>query len=343
MHGCLAARTSTTQHRHQPWFDTECRSKHKEVSAYAKLHPDNHLARERKKQLKQLLRRKKHTYKKLQGRQLCALAKTDLVNFWRQYSKSKERSVAISKADLVAGFQKLLEGQCLSNTTGGQGSSTDQVVSSLSHPFASDDYSTLNCDITLDEIVQVMRRLKRNKSAGLNGIKAKFLLDAGDMLHVPLQIVFNKLLQQGYSASLSTRVIHALHKGGDALQFENYRGITVGPVLAKVFAMILEARLSSWAEERGLRARGQAGFKKDFRTTDNLYILRTLIEQSAHKCKKVYCCFVDFRKAFDTVPRDLLWQVLAKMGIVGRFMQCLQSMYNQDNIRVMHPIEGLSA
>jgi hypothetical protein len=64
----------------------------------------------------------------------------------------------------------------------------------LSHPFASDDYNTLNYDITLDEIAQVMRRLKRNKSASLDGIKAKFLLDAGDMLHVPLHIVFNKLL-----------------------------------------------------------------------------------------------------------------------------------------------------
>jgi len=90
-----------------------------------------------------------------------------------------------------------------------------------------------------------MRRFKRNKSAGLDGIKAEFLLDASVMLHVSLQIVFNKLLQQGYSTSLSTRVIHALHKGGDASQFENYRGITMGPVLAKVFAMILEAWLSS--------------------------------------------------------------------------------------------------
>jgi hypothetical protein len=217
----------------------------------------------------------------------------------------------------------MLEGQCLSNTTGGQGSSTDQVVPSLSHPFASDDCSILNCDITLDEIVQVMKRLKRNKSASLDGIKAAFLLDAGDMLHVPLQIVFNKLLQHNYSTGLSTGVIRALHKGGDALQFENYRGITVGPVLAKVFAMILEAQLSSWAEERGLRARGQASFKKDLHTMDNLYILRTLIEHNTHKCKKVYCCFMDFRKAFDTVPCDLLWQVLAEMGIVGCFMQCL--------------------
>jgi hypothetical protein len=155
--------------------------------------------------------------------------------------------------------------------------------------------------------------------------------------------VFNKLLQQGYSAGLSIKVIHALHKGGDALQFENYKGITMGHVLTKVFAMILEARLSNWAEERGLCARGQASFRKDLRTTDNLYILQTLIEQSTHKRKKVYCCFMDFRKAFDIVPCDLLWQVLAEMGIVGRFMQCLQSMYSQDNVRVMHPTEGLSA
>jgi hypothetical protein len=49
VHGCPAARTSTTQHCHQPWFDTECHNKHKEVSTYAKLHLDSHLARERKK------------------------------------------------------------------------------------------------------------------------------------------------------------------------------------------------------------------------------------------------------------------------------------------------------
>ncbi len=60
--------------------------------------------------------------------------------------------MAISKTNLVIGFQKLLEGQCPSNTAGGQGSSTNQVVSNLSHPFASDDCSTLNCDIILDEI-----------------------------------------------------------------------------------------------------------------------------------------------------------------------------------------------
>jgi hypothetical protein len=52
VHGCPAAHTSTTQHHHQPWFDTECHNKHKEIFAYAKFHRDSHLAREQKKQLK---------------------------------------------------------------------------------------------------------------------------------------------------------------------------------------------------------------------------------------------------------------------------------------------------
>jgi hypothetical protein len=52
VNGYLVARTNTTQHHHQPWFDTKCHNKHKEVSAYVKLHPNNHLAHEGKKQLK---------------------------------------------------------------------------------------------------------------------------------------------------------------------------------------------------------------------------------------------------------------------------------------------------
>ncbi len=73
-------------------------------------------------------------------------------------------------------------------------------------------------------------------------------------------------------------MVHTLFKGGDASKFDNYKGITVGPILAKLFAMILDKRLSEWAEQHGLRAKGQAEFRKDYCTTDQLFILRTLIE-----------------------------------------------------------------
>ena len=59
----------------------------------------------------------------------------------------------------------------------------------------------------------------------------------------------------------------------------NYRGITVGSVIAKLFAMILEQRFAFWAEEHAVKAKGQAGFRKDFRTTDNIFILRSLFDK----------------------------------------------------------------
>jgi hypothetical protein len=105
-------------------------------------------------------------------------------------------------------------------------------------------------------------------------------LDAVDALQQPLLIAFNKILCEGYCESLFVGIIHALYKRGDCSQFNNSKGITVGPVLTKVFAMILESRISQWAETNDLRAKGQAGFRKDFKTIDNLFILCTLTEQA---------------------------------------------------------------
>ncbi len=105
-------------------------------------------------------------------------------------------------------------------------------------------------------------------------------MDAVVALQQPLLVAFNKILHEGYCESLSVGIIHALYKGGDYSQFDNYRGITVGPVLAKVFTMILESRISQWTETNDLHAKGQASFKKDFKTTDNLFILSTLTEQA---------------------------------------------------------------
>jgi hypothetical protein len=72
--------------------------------------------------------------------------------------------------------------------------------------------------------------------------------------------------------------------------------------------------------------------------------LQTLIESRASwKGKKLFTCFVDFRKAFDTIPRAKLWHVLQGIGVGRRFLACLRSMYNQDRACVTHPTEGLSS
>jgi hypothetical protein len=52
---------------------------------------------------------------------------------------------------------------------------------------------------------------------------------------------------------------------------------------------------------------------------------------------------VDFKKAFDIVPREMLWQVLAGFGVEGRFLQCLQVMYAKDTVRINHPSKGVTS
>jgi hypothetical protein len=75
-------------------------------------------------------------------------------------------------------------------------------------------------------------------------MKAKFILDAGKLLLMPLMTTFNYFMVEDFPKTLSTKVVHALFKGGDAFKFDNYRGITIGPILAKLFVMILDKRLN---------------------------------------------------------------------------------------------------
>ena len=80
-------------------------------------------------------------------------------------------------------------------------------------------------------------------------------------------------------------------------------------MIAKLFAMILEQRLATWAEEHAVKAKGEAGFRKDFRTTDDTFILRSLTDKQRQtrqrgKMGKLYCCFVDFGKL--SIPYRML-------------------------------------
>jgi hypothetical protein len=83
-------------------------------------------------------------------------------------------------------------------------------------------------------------------------MKVEFILDAGELLHMPLLTVFNCFLAEGFPEALSTKVVHTFFKGGDASEFDNYQGIMVGPILAKLCAMILNKRLNEWVEQHGL-------------------------------------------------------------------------------------------
>ena len=61
--------------------------------------------------------------------------------------------------------------------------------------------------------------------------------------------------------------------------------------------MILDHRVAVWAEDECIKAKGHAGFRKGFRTADNIFV-KSLIDKQEHTHGNLYCCFVDFKKAF---------------------------------------------
>ena len=73
----------------------------------------------------------------------------------------------------------------------------------------------------------------------------------------------------------------------------------------------------------------QVGFRRGLRTSDHIFTLKTLIDQSFNKKEKLYACFVDFRKAYDTVWRKGLFMKLLESGISGKFVRLIQNMYSR--------------
>ena len=247
--------------------------------------------------------RVKKTWLEKRAAELCEMASKDPSGFWRAFKTQKHNVCPVELAAQFEAFRALM---------GAQPAQTPEQAELSGTSVRAADASCLNAPVTSDELHDCIKRLKRNKSAGIDGILSEMVKDGGEVLHSCLLVIFNLMLVNHFPKQLSIGLITAVYKSGDKSDMSNYRGITVVSVIAKLFAMILDHRIAVWAEDEGIKAKGQAGFRKDFRTTDNIFVLKSLIDKQKQTRQgkasgKLYCCFVDFKKAFDTVPRGLLW------------------------------------
>ena len=86
-------------------------------------------------------------------------------------------------------------------------------------------------------------------------------------------------------------------------------------ILAKLYGIILEKKISIWLESHGKRAKGQAGFRRYHSTMDHLVTFRIIAKVFRNTKTNLFCCFVDFRKDFDMVPRKNLWNRLEEIKV----------------------------
>jgi hypothetical protein len=118
-----------------------------------------------------------------------------------------------------------------------------------------------------------------------------------------------------------------IYKGkGDKAECDNHRPISIIDMFSKAFGHLLKERVESVVEGKLLEA--QAGFRERRSCQDMVFILRLLRGYSREVKRAVYGCFVDLRKAYDSVDRQTLWEVLAWYGVEGNLLEMIKLLYN---------------
>ncbi|KAI3433279.1 hypothetical protein D9Q98_003098 [Chlorella vulgaris] len=122
--------------------------------------------------------------------------------------------------------------------------------------------SELDSDISVADVHAALDKLS-SSSACLGPLKAVLIKAGRDALTPVLAALFNAVFRSGcFPPEWSLGAITPIHKKGDTADPNNYRGITVGHILGKLYALAINTRLNTWLETQGLRARGQAGMRR---------------------------------------------------------------------------------
>ena len=191
------------------------------------------------------------------------------------------------------------------------------------------DTSELNQPFSDIEVRMFVKNLKNNKASGIDGILNEFIKHSLDLM-LPLYLkLFNKILDTGEMPEdwVKGLIIPVYKNKGSKSNADNYRGITLLSCLGKLFTSILNHRLTEFCEKNQILNETQTGFRKGYSTLDHIFVMKNLVDMFKLKKKKLFCCFVDYTKAFDSIWREALWHKLINNGIQGKILNVIKSLY----------------
>ena len=210
-----------------------------------------------------------------------------------------------------------------------QGQSCPELLDKLVEMEHTKIFSELDHIITIKEISNAISSLKNNKASSFDLILNEMLKYGQNFILKGLHRLFNLILSTGnFPTRWAKGIIVPLFKNGSKDDPSNYRGLTIGSNICKLFTKILNTRLNKFLEERNIICLEQIGFTRGMRTSDHMFVLKTLYDKYTQQgSKKLYSCFVDFRKAFDTVRHEELFYKLRVNGISDLFYNVIKNMY----------------
>ena len=315
----------------KPWFNAECfRARnmyHRSRRLYNKYktHYYKNMLKIVSKKYKKTLTYTNRRFITEKSNQLRSLKNQHPREYWKIINSHKKSSESQASLDDFYQFFKSINENSEEHTD----LNSDNADDNFDETSDINVENEVNQPITESEILKNVKLLKNNKASGIDNIVNEHIKSTV-YLFLPIYCkLFNVILDTGIiPQSWSIGIIKPIYKNkGDPKSAENYRPITLLSCFGKLFTSIINNRLNNYAEQHDTINWCQAGFRKTSSTSDNLFILKSLIDIMQSQHKKLYCCFVDFKQAFDTVWRVGLWQKLRYYGFKGKCYNLILNLY----------------
>ena len=195
----------------------------------------------------------------------------------------------------------------------------------------------LNKPFKMKELQAVIKNMKNKKAEGTDKIANEMIKHFPEKLLNLILALFNKFLEKGQiTHEWCLGLIAPLFKENDKSNPDNYRGICISNALLKCVCLMLNNRLKKFCAKNNLIAMEQIGFKEKSRTTDHILTIKTLVSNhlNAKKGNKVFACFIDLKKAYDSIHHKALFQKLRKNNINGSFLNLIIDLYSKTKCAV---------
>ena len=203
------------------------------------------------------------------------------------------------------------------------------------------DKTNLGVVPTLEETKQAIWGMQNWKATGHDSLPVELLKVDGledDFEPVVLEEFHDLLVRVWEEGNVPQEwkdaTIKVLYKKADRSNCNNYRGISLVSHAGKVLLNIVAHRLSIYCEAQGIMPEEQCGFRPGRSTVDMLFVVRRLQELARARKTPLYMCFVDLKKAYDSVDRELLWKVLTRAGVPNEMITIIRQFHDGMQARV---------
>ena len=191
----------------------------------------------------------------------------------------------------------------------------------------------------VSETKKALRSMANGKAMGPDELPAELLkLGLSDSSHEILLAFHDIIVAVWMTGEVPQEwkdaTIKVLHKKKDRTECSNYRGLSLVAHAGKVLLKIVANRLGDFCEEAGILPEEQCGFRSQRSTTDMMFVVRRLQELGQTSNTSLEICFIDLAKAYDSVDRVLLWEVLARFGVPPRMIKVIRMFHDGKRARV---------